>query len=108
MSVLSLQQVSLASTTIANDAPFVLTVRFAVDGAIAFDVDVSLDIEDAAGRQLAHAQLAAAGWDVSWLPRGDYEAHALAAHAGLPAGRYVAQVALWHRRAGASTKAGAA
>ena len=108
MSDLSLQQVSLASTTIAGDAPFVLNVRFAVDGAIAFDVDVSLDIEDASGRQLAHAQLAAAGWDVSWLPRGDYEAHALAAHAGLPAGRYVAQVALWHRRAGVLTKAGAA
>ena len=108
MSGLSLQQVSLASTTIAGDAPFVLTVRFAVDGAIAFDVDVSLDIEDASGRQVAHAQLAAAGWDVSWLPRGDYEAHALAAHAGLPAGRFVAQVALWHRRAGVLTKAGAA
>lgn len=108
MSVLSLHEVSLASATIAGDAPFVLTVPFAVDGAIAFDVDVSLDIEDASGRQLAHAQLAAAGWDVSWLPRGKYQAHALAAHAGLPAGRYVAQVALWHRRAGALTKAGAA
>ena len=108
MSDLSLQQVSLASTAIAGDAPFVLTVQFAVDAAIAFDIDVSLDIEDAPGRQLAHAQLAAAGWDVSWLPRGSYEAHALAAHAGLPAGRYIAQIALWHRRAGASTKAGAA
>jgi SAM-dependent methyltransferase len=108
MSVLSLQQVALASTTIAGDAPFVLTAKFVVDGAIAFDIDVSLDIEDASGRQLAHAQLAAAGWDVSWLPRGGYEAHALAAQAGLPAGRYVAQVALWHRRAGTLTKAGAA
>ena len=31
MSVLSLQKVSLASRTIAGDAPFVLTVRFAVE-----------------------------------------------------------------------------
>ena len=108
MSVVSLQQASLASTTIAGHAPFVLTASLAVDGAIAFDIDVSLDIEDASGGQVAHAQLAAAGWDVSWLPRGRYEAHALAAHTGLPAGRYVAQVALWHRRAGALTKAGAA
>ena len=108
MSVLSLRKVSLASTSIAGDAPFVLTARFAVDGPIVFDVDVSLDIEDATGRQLAHAQLAAAGWDVSWLPRGEYEAHALAANADLPAGRYVAQIALWHRRAGALMKAGAA
>jgi SAM-dependent methyltransferase len=108
MSVLVLHQVSLASATIAGDAPFVLTVKFAVAAAIAFDIDVSLDLEDPSGRQVAHAQLAAAGWDVSWLPRGEYEAHALAAQPGLPAGRYVAQVALWHRRAGASTKAGAA
>ena len=108
MSVLSLHQVSLASAVIAGEAPFVLTVPFAIDGAIAFDVDVSLDIEDASGRQIAHAQLAAAGWDVSWLPRGRYEAHALAANTGLPPGRYVAQVALWHRRVGALTKAGAA
>jgi SAM-dependent methyltransferase len=108
MSVLSLHQVSLISAVIAGDTPFVLIVPFAVDGAIAFDVDVSLDIEDASGRQIAHAQLAAAGWDVSWLPRGRYEAHALAADTGLPAGRYVAQVALWHRRAGVLTKAGAA
>ena len=108
MSTLSLHRASLASTTIAGDAPFVLTVPFSVDEAIAFDVDISLDIETEAGRQIAHAQLAAAGWDVSWLPRGSYEAHALAANAGLPAGRYVAQVALWHRHAGALTKAGAA
>src|SRR5579871_1174671 len=100
MTVLSLQSVSLGSTEIAGDAPFVLTVRFAIEAAIAFDIDVSLDIEDASGRQVTHAQLAAAGWDVSWLPRGQYEAHALAANVGLAVGRYVAQIALWHRRAG--------
>jgi SAM-dependent methyltransferase len=108
MTVLSLQSVSLSSTHVAGDAPFVLTVQFSVEGAIAFDVDVSLDVETEAGSKVAHAQLAAAGWDVSWLPRGRYEAHALAADAGLAAGRYVAQVALWHRRAGVAIKAGAA
>jgi hypothetical protein len=71
MTGLSLQGVSLASTLFSGDTPFVLTVRFAVDSAIVFDVDVSLDIEAAAtGENVVHAQLAAAGWDVSWLPRG--------------------------------------
>ena len=46
MSVVTLHPVALASATIAGDVPFVLTVPFAVDGAIAFDVDVSLDIEE--------------------------------------------------------------
>ncbi len=45
------------------------------------------------------------GLDVSWLPRGTYEAHVLAAHTGFAPGRYVAQIALWHRNAGASIKA---
>lgn len=109
MTGLSLQGVSLASTLFSGDTPFVLTVRFAVDSAIVFDVDVSLDIEAAAtGENVVHAQLAAAGWDVSWLPRGSYDVHALAADAGLPPGRYTARLALWHRRAGDTIKAGEA
>jgi SAM-dependent methyltransferase len=106
MTDLSLQGVSLASTSVSGDAPFALTVRFAVEKAVAFDIDISLDVEDAAsGTQVAHAQLAAAGWDVSWLPRGRYEAHALSADAGLAPGRYVAQIALWERRGGDAHKA---
>jgi SAM-dependent methyltransferase len=106
MTGLSLQGVSLASTAVSGDAPFALTIRFAVDAAVAFDVDVSLDVEvQASGARVAHAQLAAAGWDVSWLPRGTYEAHALAADAGLAPGRYVAHIALWERRGGDARKA---
>ncbi|MDR2013279.1 MAG: class I SAM-dependent methyltransferase [Rhodanobacter sp.] len=96
------------ATPLVVDAPFVLAVRFEVTAAIVFDVDISLDIFDAAGAQMHHAQLANAGWDVSWLPRGCFQAHALAAHAGLPAGCYRAEVALWHRRRGESIKAGTA
>ncbi|MET0232442.1 MAG: methyltransferase domain-containing protein [Rhodanobacteraceae bacterium] len=103
-SSLSLRHASLAAGLDAADAPFSLTIGFSVDGALAFDVDVSLDIDTASGQRVAHAQLAI-GMDVSWLPRGNYEAHALAAHAGFEPGRYVAQIALWHREAGASIKA---
>jgi hypothetical protein len=106
MTDLSLQGVSLASTSVSGDAPFALTVQFSVERAVAFDVDISLDIDDMeSGIRVAHAQLAAAGWDVSWLPRGRYEAHALSADAGLAPGRYVAQIALWERHAGDSRKA---
>ncbi|NCT67628.1 MAG: class I SAM-dependent methyltransferase [Rhodanobacteraceae bacterium] len=107
MSDLSLPHASLASSTLAADTPFALVVRLEVGAAVVFDVDVSLDLFDAAGAQVAHAQLGSAGWDVSWLPRGTYEVHALAARSGLPAGTYRAEVALWQRAAGSTHKAGA-
>ncbi|TCO43085.1 class I SAM-dependent methyltransferase [Dokdonella fugitiva] len=98
-----------ALTAPTADAPIAFTIRFEVDADVAFDVDVSLDIEDAStGSPRLKAQLAAAGWDVSWLPRGHYEVHALAPRMPLPAGRYDAHVALWHRDAGARVKSGAA
>ncbi|MEP7043347.1 MAG: class I SAM-dependent methyltransferase [Dokdonella sp.] len=109
MSDLSLLRASLAASEFSGDVPFVLTVRIEVGAAVAFDVDVSLDIVDAVSdATVAHAQLAAGGWDVSWLPRGAYDVHALAPRAGLPVGRYVAQVALWCRVGGELRKAGAA
>jgi SAM-dependent methyltransferase len=109
MSDLSLLRAALTTTIFSGDVPFVLAVRFAVEATVAFDVDVSIDIVDNASAAIvAHAQLAAAGWDVSWLPQGQYEAHALAARTGLPSGHYVAHVALWHRSGGEPTKAGEA
>jgi len=87
------------------DSPVALTLRFDVEVDVIFDFDVSLDISDAeTGAQSVHAQLGSAGWDVSWLPRGSYEAHALAPRMALPCGRYHADVALWHRVAGESVK----
>lgn len=108
MSDLSLLHAALATPTFTAETPFALIVRVEVGAAVVFDVDVSLDLFDASGAQVLHAQLAAAGWDVSWLPRGAYEVHALAARAGLPAGSYRAEIALWQRVAGAVHKAGAA
>jgi SAM-dependent methyltransferase len=109
MSDIALIQVSLACTTLAGDTPFALVMQLRVAGAVVFDVDVSIDVTEAANAMpLAHAQLAAAGWDVSWLPRGKYEVHALAARPDLPAGRYIAHVALWHRDGGNAVKAGEA
>ncbi|MET0231072.1 MAG: methyltransferase domain-containing protein [Rhodanobacteraceae bacterium] len=102
---LSLRRASLASGLDSADAPFSLTIGFSVESALAFDVDVSLDIDAASGERIAHSQLAI-GMDVSWLPRGSYEAHVLAAHAGFAPGRYTARIALWHRRAGESRKSG--
>lgn len=104
MPELALIQAALTAPT--ADAPVAFTIRFEVDADVAFDVDVSLDIEDAStGSPRLKAQLAAAGWDVSWLPRGHYEVHALAPRMPLPAGRYHAHVALWHRDAGERVKA---
>lgn len=109
MSDLSLLHATLASSAFAADTPFALVVQVEVGAAVVFDVDVSLDLFEAgSGAQVAHAQLGASGWDVSWLPRGAYEMHALAARSGLPAGQYRAEVALWQRVAGITHKAGAA
>jgi SAM-dependent methyltransferase len=53
-------------------------------------------------------ELAQEGWDVAWLPRGRYVVHELAPRLALPAGEYEVHLALWHKRAGATLKAGAA
>lgn len=91
----------------SRDTPFFLAVAFAVEAPVAFEVDVSVDlIETGTGRQVAHAQLRAGGWDMSWLPRGDYEAHAMAPRLGLADGAYRADVVLWCRRRGESIKLG--
>ena len=105
---LSLPHASIAATTLEADTPLAFTFRFAVEAAIVFDVDISLDIVyEANDRQVLHTQLASAGWDVSWLPVGHYESNALAPRADLPKGRYVAQIALWHREGGTPVKAAA-
>lgn len=105
MTDLSLVRVSLSSPTFGADTPFALTVEFAVSVDVVFDVDISIDISDAdSGSKIMSAQLGAAGWDVSWLPRGGYEAHALAARTNLVQGRYIAHVALWHRDGGVQVK----
>jgi SAM-dependent methyltransferase len=106
MAELSLVQASLSGAPLRADAPFALNIEFSVDADILFDLDVSVDILDPrTASAISHAQLRASGWDVSWLPRGAYAVHALAARADLPAGCYVAQVALWHHDAGIAVKA---
>ncbi len=105
MSALNLSNAHLSVAEAAG--PVALTLRVEVVDDVVFDVDVSLDISAAeGGAPVLHAQLAAAGWDVSWLPRGHYEIHALASRLALAPGRYWFDVALWHRLAGTTTKAG--
>ena len=108
MTHLVLSDATLSATTISAGQPCVLTVRFAVESPIAFDIDVSVDIFDANGAQLTHAQMRSDGLNCHWLPRGRYRGRAIAAECDLPPGRYVAHVALWHRDEGAEHKAGAA
>ena len=106
MAEISLVRASVAADAVRGDAAFLLSVAFDVQGTVAFDVDVSVDIVASRGETvLVHTQLRAGGWDVSWLPRGRYEAHALAPRIDLPPGRYLAQVASWHSVAGATVKA---
>jgi SAM-dependent methyltransferase len=92
----------------ADEAPLAVTVDFSVDEAIAFDVDISLDIHRATGEQVSHSQMRTGGCDAAWLPRGSYIAHAMAPRVALEPGNYVAQVALWFRDDTVETKAGAA
>ncbi len=106
MHSLSILKSTLSSPTPGDRQPFAISVVVSVDADIAFDVDLSIDIvESSGGRCVCHAQLAAGGWDVSWLPRGHYEVHALAARTGLAPGSHVAHIALWHRDGGVPVKA---
>ena len=77
-----------------SGAPFALRVEFEVATDVLFDVDVSLDLRIADGTVAHHAQLRAAGWDPSWLPRGRYVVHVLSPQAPPVAGTL--EIALWH------------
>lgn len=90
-----------------SEAPVVVAVPFEVVVPVAFDVDVSIELHDAAGAQALRGQLRANGWDVSWLPRGRYRCHVLAPRLDLPDGDYTLHVALWHHEAGVHRKAAA-
>jgi len=105
-SQLSLAEIRLGA--IDGSGPVSIGVDFQVDADIVFDVDISLDIHRLSGEQLAHSQMRAGGCDAAWLPRGSYVAHALAPRIALEPGRYVANLALWHRDDSTETKAGAA
>ena len=110
MTELSLHRAVLAPGEAAHaaDAPLALRVEFAVESAVVFDVDVSVEVlrrhDDS---QVWRRQLRADGWDPSWLPRGAYRCHLLAPRLDLPAGEYTLHVALWHQVGAETRKAGA-
>ena len=83
-----------SAETTGSGAPFALRVEFEVVADVLFDVDVSLDLRIADGTVAHHAQLRAAGWDPSWLPRGRYVVHVLSPQAPPVAGTL--EIALWH------------
>jgi SAM-dependent methyltransferase len=106
MSSLVLTEATLSASAMSSGQPLVLTIRFSVEGAIAFDIDVSVDIFDANGMQLTHSQMRSEGSQTHWLPRGTYRARALTAESDLVPGHYTAHIALWHRDEGTERKAG--
>jgi len=90
-----MSELELREATIQGPgAPFALRVELEVATDVLFDVDVSLDLRRADGSLAHHAQLRAAGWDPSWLPRGRYVVHVLSPTAP-PAGGTL-EIGLWH------------
>lgn len=86
--------------------PLALRVDFAVNAAVACEIDVSIDIHRVSDDALVYRrQLRQDGWDPSWLPRGLYSCHALAPRLDLPPGEYRAHIALWHGRRAQAIKA---
>ncbi|HET7845050.1 MAG TPA: class I SAM-dependent methyltransferase [Xanthomonadales bacterium] len=83
-----------SADVVGGGAPFALRIEFEVAADVVFDVDVSLDLRRADGSLAHHAQLRAAGWDPSWLPRGRYACHVLSPSAP-PAGGTL-ELGLWH------------
>ena len=52
-----------------------VTVDFAVTADLTFDVDIQVQLHDAAtGAERLSCHIRQAGWDVAWLPRGTYRA----------------------------------
>ena len=52
-----------------------VTVDFAVTADLSFDIDVQVQLNDAAtGAERLSCHIRQAGWDVAWLPRGRYRA----------------------------------
>ncbi len=107
MSPLAIREAAIHAAESNSIAPVRFDVIFDVAAAIAFDIDISLDVHLASGEQLSHSQMRAAGCNAAWLPRGSYVAHALAPRMTLAPGSYVAHLALWHRDDAVEKKADA-
>jgi ubiquinone/menaquinone biosynthesis C-methylase UbiE len=78
---------------------FALELEFEVLAEAVFELDVSIDLVEAeSGARRAQRQYRSEGRDPSWLPRGRYRCAAYAPRRQLPAGRYRAELALWHQQ----------
>jgi SAM-dependent methyltransferase len=47
---------------------------FSLDAPILFDLDLQIQLFDPAGAEKLSQHISQAGWDITWLPRGRYEA----------------------------------
>lgn len=96
-----------ATPTPRCGAPVCLDVTVDIDEGIAFDLDLRIELVPADGGPALATSLRQQR-DVAWLPRGRYRCSALTAALALPAGRYVARVALGHRHANRDVEAASA
>lgn len=84
-----------------NGHPASLEVAFAVEAAIAFEIDVSVELYRRDDGVRHHSRnLRLDGPAPAWLPRGAYRVAWHVPRLALPAGSYVARIGLWERRRG--------
>jgi SAM-dependent methyltransferase len=106
---LSLLCADLSSKAVTPRAPLAITLDFAVEEPIVFDVNACVTLVNAEGDTLPGCHyLSGGGWDVSWLPRGTYRLQATEIRSGLPKGRYTANIVLFHHDNGTVLHAGTA
>lgn len=62
----------LRQLDIHSSAPLQLSIEFRVTAAILFDLDIQVQLMDDDGRETFSHHIRQAGWDLAWLPAGDY------------------------------------
>jgi len=59
-----------------------------MDADILFDLDLQIQLFDSGGQEKLSQHIGQAGWDISWLPRGEYAVSVKPDLTGIPAGPY--------------------
>lgn len=73
-----------------------IVVDFAVEQDLCFDIDVQVQLNDAAtGAEHLSCHIRQAGWDVAWLPRGRYRAEVTVPGRPATAGPLAVRTLLW-------------
>ena len=74
----------------------VVTVDFVVRVAVVFDLDVQLQLlASGSGEELYSIHIRQAGWDIAWLPAGEYRVQVRPEFGALMDTRFLLRAALW-------------